>query len=405
MKMLLLNGHGIDMRVSSAKLHIKDGFFSTEKQPEKYVFSPKRIDIDHIVIYGNDGNISIDAIRWMIKHNVQISVLNWDGKMLTTMLPPISVQVATKFKQYEAYNSNELRIKIGKQFIEAKVKKTETVLSWLQERYPTIEFDFSKEISLFKKANTITDIMMTEGRIACIYWREFNKIIPEKYEFESRQYNKRPWGAGDKVNCMLNYGYALLEAECMRAINSAGLDVHVGFLHEKRIGKNSLAYDFQEPYRFLVDMAIIEIIENKIMKNKDFIRTENYNLRLRPSGTQKITVGINNWINKKVDYKGQNRTWSFIILDKARELSHYLTGKKKKFDVVKPDFVIERQDADDIRKKILSIEYKDWQKLGFSKGSLWYMKKNAKGDKPFTLNKQVRERLRKWDELMAGIKN
>ena len=55
MKMLLLNGHGIDMRVSNAKLHVKDGRFSANEEPEKYEFSPKRIDIDSIVIYGQSG--------------------------------------------------------------------------------------------------------------------------------------------------------------------------------------------------------------------------------------------------------------------------------------------------------------------------------------------------------------
>ncbi len=44
------------------------------------------------------------------------------------------------------------------------------------------------------------------------------------------------------VNTMLNYGYALLETECLRAINSVGLDAHVGFLHEITPSKNSLVY-------------------------------------------------------------------------------------------------------------------------------------------------------------------
>lgn len=35
--------------------------------------------------------------------------------------------------------------------------------------------------------------------------------------------------------------------------------------------------------------------------------------------------------------------------------------------------------------------------MGFSKGTLYYMKKNAKGNKPFTVNKQVRERLDQWE--------
>ena len=32
----------------------------------------------------------------------------------------------------------------------------------------------------------------------------------------------------------------------------------------------------------------------------------------------------------------------------------------------------------------------------FSKGTLHYMKQNAMGDKPFTLNAHVRERLESW---------
>lgn len=30
---------------------------------------------------------------------------------------------------------------------------------------------------------------------------------------------------------MINYDYALLESECLRVINSVGLDYHFGFLH------------------------------------------------------------------------------------------------------------------------------------------------------------------------------
>ena len=40
----------------------------------------------------------------------------------------------------------------------------------------------------------------------------------------------------------------------------------------------------------------------------------------------------------------------------------------------------------------------EWKRHGFSKGTLHYMKKNAEGNKPFTLNKHVRERLDQWDQ-------
>ncbi len=47
MKLLLLNGHGINMHVDGAKLYIKDGRFSTQEEPQQYIFAPKRIDLDN----------------------------------------------------------------------------------------------------------------------------------------------------------------------------------------------------------------------------------------------------------------------------------------------------------------------------------------------------------------------
>jgi hypothetical protein len=83
---------------------------------------------------------------------------------------------------------------------------------------------------------------------------------------------------------------------------------------------------------------------------------------------------------------------------RVRVFAQYLVGKQKSLDLVSPDYSINRQDADDIRKKILSIPYIEWKRRGFSKGTLHYMKKNAEGDQPFTLNKHVMTRLDQWDQ-------
>lgn len=107
--------------------------------------------------------------------------------------------------------------------------------------------------------------------------------------------------------------------------------------------------------------------------------------------------------NKTVDYEDKQCSWSYVILLKTRELAQDLTGTKKKIDFSTPYYEIERQESEEIRKQILSISYTDWKKLGFSKGTLHYMKQNAKSNKPFTLNKHVRDRLVNWDKLTVGI--
>lgn len=123
--------------------------------------------------------------------------------------------------------------------------------------------------------------------------------------------------------------------------------------------KNSLAYDLQEPFRFLVDLAVINLIETNGIDKKDFIRTESYSLRLRPSGTQKLTEAVNSCFNARVSYQGKMSMWSYVMFLKARELAQYLVGKRQEIDFVKPHYATKRQDTNDIRQKILSISYSD----------------------------------------------
>jgi len=319
------------------------------------------------------------------------------------MLPPESVQVKTKFAQYRAFDNPKKRLELAQKFIEAKLIKTQEVIEYLNQRYPIIDTELPVQVYQLAKAREIREVMGIEGVVAAFYWHEIQKIIPDKFEFSSRAIGRtnRPMGASDWVNCMLNYGDALLEAECLRAINSTGLDAHIGFLHEANPGKNSLAYDMQEPFRFVIDLAIIDLIENDKMEKKDFVRTESFTLRLRASGAQKVTQAVNNWLNKTSEYHDKDISNGYLILLKTRELMRYLTVQNCNFDVstsilnVKMNVI--RHDSDMMRQKILTISYTDWQKRGFSKGALYYMKKNAKAEKPFTLNKHVRERLCNWN--------
>jgi CRISP-associated protein Cas1 len=405
MTILVLNGHGVRIFVDGAKLHIQDGRSSSEEKPTEYIFSPQRIDVDNIVISGQNGNISVDAIRWLVKHGVQVTVLNWDGKILTTMLPPESVQVKTKFAQYRAFEDPKQRLTIAKKIIEGKFVRTQLVLDYLNQRYPEVSTQLPQDSDNLKDGQTIREVMGVESVVAGYYWEQIRKIIPKQIEFASRGGGRanRPMGASDTVNCMLNYGYALLESECLRAINSVGLDVHVGFLHEMQQGKYSLAYDMQELFRFLVDLAVLNLVEKGTTEKKDFIRTENFTLKLRASGTRKITNELNSWLNKAVTYQEKEISWNYVIFLKTRELAHYLIGKKKSLDLTSPHYQIERQDSEDVRNKILSIPYAQWKKRGFSKGTLNYMKKNARSDQPFTLNKHVRERLEKWNNVVEMI--
>lgn len=71
---------------------------------------------------------------------------------------------------------------------------------------------------------------------------------------------------------------------------------------------------------------------------------------------------------------------------------------RKTIEFVNPACVDERDDSDLLRKKIIDMSYSEWKKIGFSKGTLHYMKQNDMCDKPFALNAHVKEGLEELGE-------
>jgi CRISP-associated protein Cas1 len=87
--------------------------------------------------------------------------------------------------------------------------------------------------------------------------------------------------ASDEINALLNYGYAILESTSRKQINIVGLDPCIGFVHEIDKSKTPLVYDVQEMGRWIIDLSVIELLEEKKLKKSDFIVTENYHIRLK----------------------------------------------------------------------------------------------------------------------------
>ncbi|MBI4177127.1 MAG: CRISPR-associated endonuclease Cas1 [Candidatus Aenigmarchaeota archaeon] len=395
MKHLVLSGHGININVDNSRLHVKDGRNDPDTEPKKYTFKPKMMDFDNVIVYGHSGNITLEAMRWLVKQNVQLTLLDWNGNLLTSVMPPESKQINYRMVQYQAYQTEE-RTRLAKLLVDAKIKSSKVVLSWLKSKYPQISDDIEYRYSKLPSANSVKYVMDVEGKVAIVYWRELSKIFNKTFEFETRGYGKtpRPLGAVDPINVLLNYGYAVLESVCLKAINTVGLDPKIGFLHEAQTGKNPLVYDLQEPFRWIIDVAILNGLEKRLFKKDDFIRTENYNLRLRPSGAKKLVREIELQMNKTVDYRGYNYSWAYIIGLKALELAQYLAEKRKTIDFSNPSPELEMKDNAELRQKILDLSSAKAEKLGIGRNELHYLRKKAKSEKAFKIYGKVKDRLR-----------
>jgi len=198
--------------------------------------------------------------------------------------------------------------------------------------------------------------------------------------------------ASDSINALLNYGYAILESMVRKDINTIGLDVSIGYLHEIDHSKHPLVYDLQELFRYVVDYSVIELLETKIKKS-DFITTENYHIRLKPNTAKLLIEKIKNNFNQRYEFRNKQYALENIMFENIRELSKYITGNSKSLEFTIPEIAVKRNDNTKIREMIMSINPEKRKELKINKSTLWYQQKKIKEGKTIKIYNKTKGKI------------
>jgi len=175
----------------------------------------------------------------------------------------------------------------------------------------------------------------------------------------------------------------------------AGLDASLGFLHEDKPAATPLVYDFQEPYRWLVDYTVLRMVLSRTFSWDDFYFTgEDYRLRIKPPLLERYVELLREQFNSGVVYGGKRLMWDTVIFSKCQELTRYLLGKPATFDLASPRSVLERSDTRELRKRILAFSQRDARKTGIDSSTLHYLRRNARSHDSFKIYERVRQKLR-----------
>jgi CRISPR-associated endonuclease Cas1 len=152
----------------------------------------------------------------------------------------------------------------------------------------------------------LDDIIETERAGGQIYWAALSGIplrwtpkavrhVPEHWlttqQRESFRTGNR-YGATDPANALLNYGYALLEAETRIACYTAGLHPGLGIVHADKVGRASFVYDLMEAARPTVDRLVLEFIRRHTFADGECWETREGHCRLDP----RLTARVITWL-------------------------------------------------------------------------------------------------------------
>lgn len=301
---VVLSGYGSSVRVDRGHLIIEDGIGN-----ERYKGPFPRVGhgLERLIVVGADGIVSLSALRWLADQKACFVMLERDGRVLATTGPVRPSDVRLRRAQALALQT-DLAFRMNRELIDRKLAGQERVAreSLKDQRTSKRILELRSELG---EVQNIDAIRAIEARAAKLYWKAWQAItvrFPEKdvprtpehwLSFGARAsvLSGSPRLAVNPVNAILNYLYALLEAECRLAIAVLGLDPGMGVLHMDTNNRDSLACDLMEPIRPEVDAYVLQWIARQPLKKQWFFEERNGNCRLMSDVTTQLAETASTW--------------------------------------------------------------------------------------------------------------
>ena len=284
-----LFGYGVSIRVERGHLILEDGI-----GPDRLRGRFPRVGhgLERVVAIGNDGCVSLAALRWLADQNAAFVMLDRDGSVLLTTGPVRSSDAKLRRAQARA-NDTGAAERISRALIHEKLIRQEQVA-----RNRLNISDAADAVAEHRAgvpdAQTIDAIRFLEARGAAAYWSAWQTLpvtFPRKdlaripgywqtFGTRSSPLTNSPRRAVNPANAILNYLYTILAAEARLAVAAIGLDPGLGFLHFDAGTRDSLAYDLMEPVRPQVDAYVFDWLSHGTLNREWFFEQRDGNCRL-----------------------------------------------------------------------------------------------------------------------------
>lgn len=302
---LILNGHGVRLRIDHGSLWVQNGFthYPQEREEWRFFSGDWRLP-SRIVLLDADGTLSIDAFAWLARHRVPLLQINWRGEVLQVVGDNATAIDPKLAKAQLAARGNGRGLRIARHLILGKITNAIETLQHVLPKSATADAALAKlrrESELIRKRPplTVNNLLGVEGRAGLAYFRSWCVIpmcwkgvvrrpIPDDWNWVGRRTSKVAGpnypnrNATHPFSAMLNYAYAILESQVRMQVVAAGYDPTIGFLHGNYGGKHAFVYDLMEPLRPRADRKLLEFVQTHTFSPGDFTLTSDGICRLNP---------------------------------------------------------------------------------------------------------------------------
>ncbi len=279
-------------------LHKERETIVIKKGKEKLAQFPA-INIANILCFGQ-VSVSPFLMGFCGEQGINLSFYTEYGKFLARIQGKQSGNVLLRRAQYRWADDDKKSVSIARLMVAAKITNSRAILMRDIRNHGKNHLladaciHLAASIRNAQFSESIASLMGIEGDAANIYFSVFNELLSDD-DFSFLNRVRRP--PTDPINALLSFAYTLISNECSSALQGVGLDPYVGFLHQDRPGRLSLAQDMLEEFRaYWADRFVLTLINRKQIKLKDFVTEASGAVRLSDDARKEFLIA---WQQRK----------------------------------------------------------------------------------------------------------
>ncbi|MCF6235551.1 MAG: type I-C CRISPR-associated endonuclease Cas1c [Gammaproteobacteria bacterium] len=257
------------------------------------------LTVSNILCFGQ-VSVSPFLMGYCGEKSIGLSFYTEYGKFLARVQGKQTGNVLLRRTQYRWADDELKSVSIARLMVAAKIANGRSVLMREVRNHGSNEpieaaiKHLAASLRRVRHVTTVPEILGIEGDAANCYFGVFNALLKGNgFKFGGRV--RRP--PTDPVNALLSFAYTLITHECASALQGVGLDPYVGFLHQDRPGRVSLAVDLLEEFRApWADRFVLTLINRQQVKLNDFVTEASGAVRLTDDARKTLLVA---WQERK----------------------------------------------------------------------------------------------------------
>jgi CRISPR-associated protein Cas1 len=293
------------------------------------------------------GVVSITgaALRLLMKFQINCIFIGFNGKFNGKLIFTNTKNVLLRKKQYMVSDNEVQALTIAKAIVLAKIKNELTFVQRIKRKKnienqcTTAILSLKTTIDKLGNVQNLAELRGYEGVAAKNYFSMFRyNLIPDWAEFFNR--SKNP--PHSNVNAVLSFLYTLLMYRVETAIETAGLDPMVGFLHECEYGKNALVFDLVEEWRTPIADTLCctlfnlgTLLPDNFEELNDEAQGEETEktVLLTKEGLRKVIPAFEKKMETVLYYPALNTNISFshLIIEQVNHIKRVLLGEENEY--------------------------------------------------------------------------